>query len=355
MEIFVLIRLRLVVERQRRADAGDDVFALGVDEPFAEEQVFTGCGVAGERDARGGRVAHVAEDHGLDVDGRAPRLRNAFDAAVADGLRAHPGLEDGADAAPQLLHRIIRELGAEDLLDLAFEGAGEDFQVVRVQIRVRLVVFNVFVLVEDLVQDLADAFAVEGFDAFGLFHDDVRVHHDQTAVGVPDEAFVVGLLDEAGDGGGGKTDVEDGVHHAGHGLAGAGTAGDQQRVFGIAVLAAHLGLDAGQGGVHFRLKRGREMAVRREIGVAAVRRNGEAGGDRQAQTAHFGQVRTLAAQFVLHGGVAFGRFVAEEIHILGVALLGVAHFFFFRLFFLDHFPGPALSFGGITSERIAGE
>ena len=55
---------------RRGPDAGHDVLALGVREVLAEEDVFAGVRVAGERDAGPGVVAHVAEDHRHDVDGR---------------------------------------------------------------------------------------------------------------------------------------------------------------------------------------------------------------------------------------------------------------------------------------------
>ena len=56
----------------RGANPGDHVFALGVDEELAVEQVFTRAGVAREGHAGGAAVAEVAEHHGLHVDRRAP-------------------------------------------------------------------------------------------------------------------------------------------------------------------------------------------------------------------------------------------------------------------------------------------
>ena len=62
--------------------------------------------------------------------------------------------------------------------------------------------------------------------------DDVAVHLHEAAIAVPGEAFVAGLLDEAAQGRFVEADVEDGVHHARHADAGAGAAGDQQRILG---------------------------------------------------------------------------------------------------------------------------
>ncbi len=120
-EVLVLLVLGVVVDRARGADAGHDVLALGVHQPLAVELVVAGGRVAGEGDAGGGGVAHVAEDHGLDVDRGAPVVRDSFDPAVGDGLLAVPALEHGGDAAPQLRHRVVREGFAEVLFNQGLE------------------------------------------------------------------------------------------------------------------------------------------------------------------------------------------------------------------------------------------
>ncbi len=61
--------------RERRADAGDDVLALRVDEELAVELLLAGGRIARERDAGAGVVAEVAEHHRDDVDAGAERLR----------------------------------------------------------------------------------------------------------------------------------------------------------------------------------------------------------------------------------------------------------------------------------------
>jgi hypothetical protein len=88
---------RRLGQRLRRADAGHHVLALGVDQELAVEAVLAGGGVAGEGHAGGAVLAHVAEDHGLDVDRRAPALGDVVQLAVGDGALVHPGAEDGVD------------------------------------------------------------------------------------------------------------------------------------------------------------------------------------------------------------------------------------------------------------------
>ena len=95
------------VDRLRGADAGDHVFALGIDQILTVEVVFAGGRVAGEGHAGGAVVAHVAEDHRLDIDGGAPVGGDVVELAVGDGALVHPGTEDRPDGAPQLLLGIF--------------------------------------------------------------------------------------------------------------------------------------------------------------------------------------------------------------------------------------------------------
>ena len=61
-----------LVDVHRSADAGDDVFALGVHKELAHQLLFAGGGVTGKGNAGTGGIAHVAERHHLYVDGSAP-------------------------------------------------------------------------------------------------------------------------------------------------------------------------------------------------------------------------------------------------------------------------------------------
>src|SRR5262245_41156996 len=90
-----------------RAHAGHDVFALRIDEKFTVENSFAGSGIAGESDAGAGVVARVAEHHGLDVDRRAPFVRNTVLAAIDNRAIIHPGTEDGANSSLELFPRIV--------------------------------------------------------------------------------------------------------------------------------------------------------------------------------------------------------------------------------------------------------
>ena len=97
-------------EVARRAHAGDDVLALGVEEEVAGGLGRAGQLVAAEGHARAGRLAQVAVDHLLDVDRRAPVVGDAVDAPVGHRAVAHPGVEDGADRLLELLARVAGEV-----------------------------------------------------------------------------------------------------------------------------------------------------------------------------------------------------------------------------------------------------
>ena len=144
------------------------------------------------------------------------------------------------------------------------------------------------------------------------FHDDIGVHLDEAAIAVPGPAGIAGLLCQNLDDLLVQAQVQDGVHHAGHGGAGTGTHGNQQRILQIAELLAgdlfHL-LDV----LHdLRGDLGVDLAAILVVLGAGFGRDGETLGHRQTNVGHLGQVGALAAQQVSHVRVAF----AEQIYIL---------------------------------------
>ena len=94
------------------ADAGHHVLALGVDQEVAVLALGAGGRVAGEAHAGAGTVVAVAEDHGLDVHGRAEIVGDAFVVAVGDGPGTVPGGEDRFDGPAELGVGILGEGGA---------------------------------------------------------------------------------------------------------------------------------------------------------------------------------------------------------------------------------------------------
>mmetsp|Transcript_21841 Transcript_21841/g.51908 ORF Transcript_21841/g.51908 Transcript_21841/m.51908 type:complete len:215 (+) Transcript_21841:130-774(+) len=92
------------------SDAGHNVLTLGVDQELSVEILGAVGRIAGEGNSRGAVVAHVAEDHRLNVHGRAPLLRDVMQLPVGLGPLVHPGTKNSAHSAPELLLWILREL-----------------------------------------------------------------------------------------------------------------------------------------------------------------------------------------------------------------------------------------------------
>ncbi len=85
----------------------------------------------------------------------------------------------------------------------------------------------------------------------GNVENHVAEHLDEAAVGVISKAGIIGALRERFHGLVVEAEVENGVHHAGHGELGAGADGDEQRIVACAeLLPLHL-LKAFERGKHF--------------------------------------------------------------------------------------------------------
>ena len=148
------------------------------------------------------------------------------------------------------------------------------------------------------------------------FEDHVTVHLDEAAVRVVGKAGVAGFPGYALDCLVVKAEVEDGVHHAGHGLGGAGTDGYEQRIDWIAELLAHGFLEPRKVFGDLGLEPVGIFPLVVVEGRAYVGGYRKAGRDGNAEVGHLGQVGAFAAQYFLHFRVAFGLAIAEIIYIL---------------------------------------
>ena len=105
-----------------RAHAGDDVFALCVDQIFAVENFFAAGRITCKRNAGSTAFAHVPKHHRLHVHGRAPIVRDSVFAPIDNRAVVHPRTEHRADRSPHLLLRILWKRFAGALLDQRFES-----------------------------------------------------------------------------------------------------------------------------------------------------------------------------------------------------------------------------------------
>ena len=147
---------------------------------------------------------------------------------------------------------------------------------------------------------------------------DGAVHLDEAAVAVPGEAGVAAGGFEAADGVVVEAEVEDRVHHAGHGDAGAGADGDEKGLLLVAELEADGLLDGGEGGLDLFPEVRRIVAVIVVEGGADFGGDGKARGNGQANGGHFGEVRAFPAEQIAHIGAALVMAGAEAVNPLGL-------------------------------------
>ena len=142
--------------------------------------------------------------------------------AVVDGALAHPGVENCLDGDFQLFENVIRK-GATGFLAHHVQKDFADFaQVVRAQPDVDLDALALLEFLERLVEFLV-----------GDAERHLAEQLDETPVGIVAKALVVRLPDQSCKGVRVQAEVENGVHHAGHGERRAGTDRQQQGVVGI--------------------------------------------------------------------------------------------------------------------------
>ena len=145
----------------------------------------------------------------------------------------------------------------------------------------------------------------------------VGIHRDEAAIAVIGEAAVAGGFRQRLDRHVVEAEVEHRIHHARHRGARAGAHRDEQRVCGVAEFAAGDARDVIERVFHLRLNL---LRVALLVGVkvsADLGRDREAGRHRQAEVRHLGEVRALAAEQILHVGLALGRAVAKGVDPLG--------------------------------------
>jgi len=306
-----------VADGRRSAHAGHNVLALCIDQVLAHQLLSAGGGVTGECNAGAGTVAGVAECHLLHVDSGAPLVGDLVHLTVDVSTGVVPAAEHSLDSLDQLITGILGEGTAFVLLVDLLEGTHQFLQVVSSQVHVVLDALGFLHLVDlDLEQALRD------------HHDDVGEHLHEAAVAVVSEAGVAGLFSQALNCLVVQAQVQDGIHHAGHGLTSTGTDRHQQ---GVGVVAELLAGDLLQA-----------LEVLKDVGSdlvidltavcivlgAGVGGDGEALRHRHAGCSHLSQTSALAAQSILHGDLVAAESIiafAEVVQILFAHALFTSH------------------------------
>ena len=309
------------------ADAGDNVLALGINQKVTVELLGAVGRVARKGDAGRRGLALVAKGHGLNVDGGAELVRNTVLLAVDAGALIHPAAKDGLNGKAQLKLRIMWEDGlAIDDLELGIQGSlnvlGEDalkgldefLQVLSRKLGIDANAGDQACLGQGVLEQV-------GVNT----HNDVGEHLDKAAVAIPGKTRILRLGDKALNRVVVEAQVEDRVHHAGHGERSTRANRHEQRIGGVAELFAAAGLEVGLGGNDLiECAFGPHVAGTRvlDTGLAG---NGKATGNRQADTAHLGKVCALAAKHEVHGLVALSDTGALGVGPKTVNPLAIAH------------------------------
>ena len=283
-----------VVERLGVTDTRHDVLTLCIHEEVAVRQVLTSCRIASEANACRRILVAVAEHHRLNVDGGAEVVADLLAYAICDRPSTIPASEHCLDSTVELGPRILRERLSGRLLDSCLVPFAEILQNRhrKIGVVVRMgVVFGGF-------QRVLKRIATHP-------EHDPSVHRDETTVRVVRKPLVARDIREPLDALVVETQIEDGVHHAGHREFGARTNAYEQRIVRITQPTSHVTFQLGDMLRHLRIQLGRPATV--HVVTASIGRHSEAWWHRQLQhSGHLGEVGTLTTQQILvgHGGLA---------------------------------------------------
>ena len=292
------------VDVKRSADAGDDVFALCIRKEFSVDFLFASARVAGESDAGAGIFAHVAEDHGLDVDGGTPFIGDAVHLTIDVGAGVVPTAENRGDGFFELNIWISREVFVEDLFVVSLVIFDKGFELIGGDFGIKFVA----VVSLDLVKHRVHFGARMSFG-------DVGEHQNEAAIGIPSKALVVCGFCELIDGLIVKAEVENGIHHARHGLAGARTDRDEQRHTGASAKGFAIDFFDFVKVIHDVIPHEiRDSFPRIVVKGAGFGGNGKASGDVDPGGGHFGKSETFSAKDVLAEMILVG--FLEGINVL---------------------------------------
>ncbi len=279
------IRVTQLVDGLRGPDTGHHVLTLGIHEEFAVEGVFTVGGIPGEGDAGSGVIAHIAENHHLDINGGAPGAGNIVHAAVRDSPVVHPAAEDGADGGHQLHLRILREILSGLFLINGLEAFYKLLHIFSREAGVKL--HTAFFL--KLIHHKIKLFPV-------IAHGHVGEHHDEAAIAVIRPAGVAAHCGEAFGDAVINPKVKYGVHHAGHRGPGPGAHGYQQGILPVSKALADQLLHLGKIFEYLRLDLGRYLSAIIIILGTSLCAYSESLGYRHSDIRHFGQIGAFAAE-----------------------------------------------------------
>jgi hypothetical protein len=158
-----------------------------------------------------------------------------------------------------------------------------------------------------------DRFELVFEDALRNLEHDVAEHLEEPAVAVVRESSVSCPSLQALGRPVVQAKVENRVHHPGHGKLGSGPDGYEQRVVnGTKDLSGRL-FELLHGGGALLIHFGGKLPLALVVEIAYLCRDGEPGRYRQTRIRHLRQSGALASEGILHGAIAVGFAISEEV------------------------------------------
>ncbi|OQA44711.1 MAG: hypothetical protein BWY50_00412 [Spirochaetes bacterium ADurb.Bin315] len=167
--------------------------------------VLAGGGVAGEGHAGSARLAHVSEDHRLNVDRSPQEAADIIHLAIPDRPLIVPGLEHRIGSEEKLFDGVVGEIRSNGVVVDLLIALDDFLQIGGIQIGIQFHAPLIFHI-------LKGAFK----ESVGNPHDDIAEHLHEAAIAVPSEALVSGLCDETLDTLRIESEVQNRIHHSRH-------------------------------------------------------------------------------------------------------------------------------------------
>ena len=228
-----------------------------------------------------------------------------------------PGAEYGVASHHQLFVRILWEVALGMFLDDFLVFLDHFLQrlgvKIGVEMRLLLLLFRI------------KYFVKRGFRSL-QYH--VAEHLDKSPVGVGREARVVAAFGQRFHTLVVQSEIQDGIHHSGHGKLRARTNAYQQGILAGAEFLTLKRFQFCEGLFHLPVNRFRYMPLP-HVFATSFRLDGKARRNGKSGVGHLGQTGALAAQIIFHLAVTIGLTAAEKINVLGRVVVLFRHFSFF--------------------------
>ena len=211
------------------------IFALSINQIFAVQSLFPSGGIARKGYTSTAGIAHIAKDHGLDINRCTQMIGDLIDLPVDDGPWILPGAKHGLDSQHQLFFRILRKILAPLSANQLFILCNNFAQAISAKLIVIGYILSAFFTLQDIIE-------LKMLN----FHNHVAIHLNKAAITIQGKPFILRAVDQPFNGLIIEAQIEHSIHHAWHGNDCTRTYGYQQRVLGVAKRFTSRLLDIGQ-------------------------------------------------------------------------------------------------------------